>query len=226
MGPTATLVGPDGALGDSLGVGPFDVVSSADRQQLAFTFSPDGVHTQAAVLGSSGVRRLGPAMSTAGFLGDHEVVVSTRAGVFRIDTRDLTRTPVSGVSTATMASSRAGWLIGDSQGTHGVFDARSGQPILGSPEYKLVCFSPSGRLVVGYQGSSARLLIAVAEVTTGRVVQAFSVRGLYPPPNVVWEDDQTFLIDFIRFRLDGTVERTQVVGQTRSILPLLPPPTS
>ena len=229
LGPTATLIRPDGSLGDSLGLGPYDdVFSSADRREIVFSFEPwNGSHTQVAVLGSDGVRRLGPAISTAGFLGDHEVVASTRAGVFRVDRRDLARAPVPGISTATVVSSRRGWLIGEAMGAHGVFDARSGEPILGSPDHQLVGFSPSGRLVVGYQHTSDRLVMAVAEVKTGTVLRAFSMRAPSPPLDVVWEDEQTFLIDFVRFSVDGTVERAPVLGQSAPGVPsLLPPPTS
>ena len=228
FGALAMLVGLDGAMRNSIGAGPGHVFSRPGRQEIVFEFIPSarlGFGREVATLGAYGLRRLGRAGSSAGFLGAHEVVVTTRDGVYRIDMRNRTRTLVPGLSAATMASSRAGRLIGVSEGAHGVYDARTGAPILGSPSYRLRAFSPSGDLVVGYRrapGRSAELVLA--DVESGQILQSFRWRPHGRPEQIVWEDDRAVLVDFVRFRLDGTIEAARLLQP--SGLNLLPPPIS
>ena len=228
-GLAATLLEPDGAMLRSLGFGPGHVFSRPGRDQIVFDFIPPrrrALRRDVATLGPSGLRRLGPAGSTAGFLGAHEVVVTTRDGVYRVDMKTRSRTQVPGVSAATMTSSRAGRLIGTSDGEHGVYDARTGKPILGSPRYRLRGFNPSGDLVVGYRRAPGHDgVLVLADVNSGEVLQAFRWRSYGPPDAVVWEDDRTVLVDFVRFQLDGTVERARVLRSTpQNYGPYLRPP--
>jgi hypothetical protein len=229
-GLAATLLGPDGALRRSLGFGPGHVFSRRGRDEIVFVFVPPHrlLRWDVATLGPTGLRRLGPARSTAGFLGAHEVVVTTRDGVYRVDVRTRSRTLVPGVSAASMVSSRSGRLIGTSDGEHGVFDARTGQPMLASPSYRLRGFNPSGDLVVGYRHARGPYWeLVLADVDTGKVLQAFRWRSYGPPEAVVWEDDRTVLVDFVRFQLDGKVELARVLRSAPQYGPyLLPPPIS
>ena len=197
-------------------------------QEIVFEFIPSdrlGFGREVATLGPDGLRRLGRARSTAGFLGAHEVVVTTRDGVYRIDMRNRSRTLVPGLSASTMTSSRAGRLIGVSEGAHGVYDARTGAPILGSPSYRLLAFSPSGELVVGYRRTpdhSSELVLA--DVESGKTLRSFRWRSHGRPEQIVWEDDRAVLVDFVRFRLDGSIEAARLLQP--SGLHLLPPPIS
>jgi hypothetical protein len=127
-----------------------------------------------------------------------------------------------------MASSRAGWLIGEARGEHGVYDARTGAPVLGPGSYELVCFSPSGDVVVGVRTRTRTVTMVFADVETGRVLRTFRWRSWSPPDQFVWEDERTLLADFVRFSLDGTVERPQLMDERASagVPSLLPPPIS
>ena len=228
FGAVATLLGPDGAMHDIIGAGPDHVFSRPGRKEIVFEFIPSGrlgFGREVATLGPDGLRRLGRAGSSAGFLGSHEVVVTTRDGVYRIDVRNRSRTLVPGLSAATMTSSRQGRLIGVSEGAHGVYDARTGAPILGSPSYRLLTFSPSGDLVVGYRRAphnSAELVLV--DVDSGSILQSFRWRTHGRPEQIVWEGDRAVLVDFVRFRLDGTIETARLLQP--SGLHLLPPPIS
>jgi hypothetical protein len=231
MGPSAVLMGRDGSMGRGVGPSGGNMFSRGDRREIVFTFVPWRAVTsrlELATLGPSGLRRLGPVVSTAGFLGAHEVVATTNRGVVRVDTRDLSRKPVPGISSATMASSRAGWLIGEARGEHGVYDARTGAPVLGSGSYELLSFNPSGDTVAGVRARSRTVVMVFADVETGRVLRAFRWRSWDRPEQVVWEDERTLLADFVRFSRDGTVERPQLMGDQASpgVPPLLPPPVS
>ena len=108
-----------------------------------------------------------------------------------------------------------------------MYDSRTGVPILGSPIYQLVGFNPSGDLVVGSRSTPEHVVLAMADVKSGEVLQVFRWRSYDPPEQIVWEDDRTLLADFIRFRLDGTVERAGVLRSAPPFGPyLLPPPIS
>ena len=228
MGAVATLLSPDGAQRRAIGSGPGHVFSEPTRNKVVFTFIPwdrFGARLDVAVLGPPGRTRLGTAQSTAGFLGPHEVVVTTGQRVYRVDTRTRLRTVVPGISSASMVSSGSGLLIGTVQRAQGVFDVRDGTPILEAPAYRLAGFNPSGELVVGFRRQTGRdLVLAIADVESGAVIRSFRWRQHGAAQDVVWEDDRTLLVDFVRFRLDGTVERPRLLRSSPEFGPYLLPP--
>lgn len=231
LGPSAVLVGPDGGMGRDLGPAGGNLFSRSDREEVVLTYIPwqaVALRPVLATIGPTGLRRLGPASSTAGFLGDHEVVATTSGGVVRVDTRDSTRRPVPGISSATMVSSQRGWLIGEAHREHGVYDARTGAPVLGSPTYELRCFNPSGEVVVGLRRTMRTVTMVFVDVDSGRVLRAFRWPSPSVPDQLVWEDDRTLLADFVRFSTDGDVERPELMGEqaTATVPALLPPPVT
>lgn len=141
-----------------------------------------------------------------------------------------------GIGSAWMVSSQSGLLIGNAPNDngldmHGLYDARTGRPVLGSPSYALLGFSPSGQFVVGYRGGPATgggppSVVVVADVETGDIVRAFRLR-LYDTGIPVWEDGHTFLMQFVRLALDGTVERPRLLeSEPSGCCSLLPAPVS